>query len=81
MQSRINSEYRSNTNLFNCSYYNTLGNMALTFEHYHCPLGCEKPQPMKGRDGKIYCGRCWFIYNERITECFLCTPETCDDED
>lgn len=53
----------------------------ILFEHYHCPLDCgEHPQPFKGDDGKMYCGRCWFMYNKRLTECVLCTPATCKDD-
>ena len=45
-------------------------------EHHHCPFGCEHPQPIRGADGKLYCGRCWFV-DRLITEMVLCTPEIC----
>lgn len=51
----------------------------ILFEHYHCPLDCEHPQPFKGDDGRVYCGRCRFVH-ERLTECILCTPATCKDD-
>ena len=47
-------------------------------EHYHCPKDCENPQPFRGPDGEIWCGRCWFKDGVR-TVVFLCTPETCDE--
>lgn len=52
--------------------------MQTTPPHYHCPKGCEHPQPWLGKDGKRYCGKCAFLYDEAV-ECELCTPETCDD--
>ena len=47
-----------------------------TFEHGHCPHGCEHPQPFAGEDGTEYCGRCWFK-GRVLTEMVPCTPETC----
>lgn len=47
--------------------------------HYHCPDLCEKPQPVRGDDGRLYCGRCWFKYGERVVM-VECTPETCPDD-
>ena len=45
--------------------------------HYHCPNDCEKPQPFRDGD-RVLCGRC--LHEKRgEVECFLCTPETCDD--
>jgi hypothetical protein len=45
-------------------------------QHGHCPLDCEYPQPF-GRDGKLICGRCWFV-NGTETEMVPCGPENCD---
>lgn len=45
-------------------------------DHYHCPFGDEHPQPIRADDGKLYCGRCWFI-DGIVTEMVPCTPETC----
>lgn len=48
-------------------------------EHYHCPLGCESPQPFVAEDGRRLCGRCAYD-DEAETEVVLCTPETCPEE-
>jgi late competence protein required for DNA uptake (superfamily II DNA/RNA helicase) len=48
-------------------------------DHYHCPLGCESPQPFAAADGRMLCGRCAFVDDEE-TEVFPCTPETCPGE-
>lgn len=48
-------------------------------DHYHCPDECENPQPIHAEDGKHYCGRCWFKFNE-IVEVILCTPATCPED-
>jgi hypothetical protein len=45
--------------------------------HYHCPGGCEKPQPFKLEGTGYYCGRCWHE-GRGLVEVFLCTEETCD---
>ena len=47
-------------------------------EHWHCPEGCEKPQPFE-HDFAQVCGRCWHVYHER-NEMVLCTEETCPGE-
>jgi hypothetical protein len=47
-------------------------------EHYHCPEGCENPQPIKQWCGLRLCGRCYFVHGI-YTVMFLCTPATCDD--
>jgi hypothetical protein len=47
--------------------------------HYHCPAGCEHPQPYLDEYlGKWLCGLCRFFHN-RITEMVVCTPEVCDE--
>jgi hypothetical protein len=49
--------------------------------HYHCPHGCEKPQPARYDGGaQLICGWCWFIAKARSVV-FRCTPETCPDDD
>ncbi len=48
------------------------------YPHFHCPNGCEKPQPFEFED-RVICGRCLYE-NNIIIECFLCTPETCNEE-
>jgi hypothetical protein len=45
--------------------------------HFHCPHGCENPQPIVQDCGLRLCGRCYFLGNV-WTVMFLCTPETCD---
>lgn len=50
--------------------------MPADVEHYHCPYGCEHPQPFLLADGRLLCGRCWFV-DEIETEMVLCTPELC----
>jgi len=45
--------------------------------HYHCPEGCENPQPIKQHCGLRLCGRCYFVLGV-LTVMFLCTPEVCD---
>jgi hypothetical protein len=47
-------------------------------DHGHCPEDCEHPQPF-ARDGKLYCGRCWFVYGETLTEMIPCGPVVCND--
>jgi hypothetical protein len=47
-------------------------------EHWHCPLECEHPQPIRQTCGLRLCGRCLFI-EDRWTVMILCTPETCDE--
>ncbi len=51
----------------------------MTKPHYHCPDQCEKPQAIRGADGRLYCGRCWFKYGE-VVEMVLCTPRTCPND-
>lgn len=58
--------------------------------HYHCPNGCEHPQPIEVRVSecdpmivkygpKYYiCGRCFHVYNKEVV-CLPCSPEICDD--
>ncbi len=44
-------------------------------DHYHCPLGCEHPQPFL--EGEIlFCGRCWFVVG-RPTVMVLCDEAIC----
>lgn len=45
-------------------------------QHMHCPFECYHPQPIKDSDGKLYCGRCWFIDGE-VTEMVPCTEDIC----
>jgi hypothetical protein len=45
--------------------------------HFHCPEGCEAPQPIRQVCGLRLCGRCYF-FEDRMTIMFLCTPEFCD---
>lgn len=47
-------------------------------DHYHCPLGCEHPQPFLSLDGQLLCGRC--ATEGRLTEVVPCTPETCPED-
>ncbi len=47
--------------------------------HAHCPLECEKPQPML-RDGKMLCMKCW-VLDGIESEVIPCTPSLCGDED
>jgi hypothetical protein len=49
----------------------------MTTNHSHCPYECEHPQPIRDqRDGKLYCGRCWIVDDQKV-EMRACTPETC----
>jgi hypothetical protein len=58
-------------------------------DHYHCPLGCEHPQPFVLRrprsGGKsqhrvvLLCGRCWFV-DGVATVVVPCTPEICGED-
>jgi len=47
--------------------------------HYHCPHGCEHPQPFVHPRHGLICGRCWFI-EARVARVYLCTPERCADD-
>jgi hypothetical protein len=50
--------------------------------HYHCPEGCEKPQPFIAEwlDNKVICGRCWCL-DDVATECIPCIDEdNCEGE-
>jgi hypothetical protein len=47
--------------------------------HFHCPMGCENPQPFTALDGRRLCGRCDYLYDLE-TEVVLCTPETCPED-
>jgi hypothetical protein len=47
--------------------------------HAHCPRSCEHPQPFVATDGRLYCGRCFFV-NHTYTEMEPCNPEVCDDK-
>lgn len=51
-----------------------------SFEHSHCPKGCEHPQPVKVADGRTLCMRCLCKFGIE-SETIPCTAETCDDED
>ena len=44
--------------------------------HFHCPEGCENPQPIPQWCGMRLCGRCYFV-EDRTTIMYLCTPEVC----
>lgn len=46
--------------------------------HYHCPNGCEKPQPCNVVGVGMCCGRCWYE-GRGMVKCLNCTPEICDD--
>jgi hypothetical protein len=46
--------------------------------HYHCPRGCENPQPYLMGDGRRICQKCLYDVDE-LVEVVLCDPETCDD--
>lgn len=46
-------------------------------DHAHCPYECEHPQPFVHPDGRLLCGRCWFVENEE-TVMIPCTPGTCE---
>jgi hypothetical protein len=46
--------------------------------HYHCPDGCEKPQPQEYL-GILVCGRCLHKYNEALPV-VPCTPQICPNE-
>ena len=43
--------------------------------HFHCPDGCEHPQPFVS-DGRLLCGRCWFVVGV-VTECVPCDDDVC----
>ena len=45
--------------------------------HAHCPVACEKPQPILLADGRMVCGRCLVLWGE-TREVIPCTPETCE---
>ena len=45
--------------------------------HYHCPDGCEKPQPVTLDDGKTYCGRCLHKYGDMV-EVIPCDSDICE---
>lgn len=46
--------------------------------HFHCPDGCEHPQPFMDDEGDYLCGRCFFVYG-RMTPMVPCTPDICDE--
>lgn len=53
----------------------------MSLPHYHCPDGCENPQPFLAvRPGRKraqrYCGRCFFKFGQWLRVA-RCTPETC----
>jgi hypothetical protein len=45
-------------------------------DHAHCPAGHDKPQPVMGDDGELYCMGCWFEFGE-LTRCEPCVPGVC----
>jgi len=47
--------------------------------HAHCPCECEHPQPFIGDNGRLYCGRCWFV-DKVMTLMIPCTPAICAGE-
>jgi hypothetical protein len=49
----------------------------LETEHFHCPQGCEHPQPFIAGE-LLLCGRCYFVHDE-LTPMEPCTPELCGD--
>jgi hypothetical protein len=50
----------------------------MRWEHYHCPKGCEKPQPF-WKGGLLVCGRCWFVEGQAVPV-VPCTEDLCDAE-
>jgi hypothetical protein len=44
-------------------------------DHYHCPQGCEHPQPFIVGE-LLVCGRCYFKHDD-LTPMDPCSPETC----
>ena len=44
-------------------------------DHYHCPRGCEHPQPFRA-DNLLLCGHCWF-FRGWWTVMAPCGPEFC----
>lgn len=45
--------------------------------HAHCQAGCEHPQPFLSSDGRMLCGRCWFVYNHTETIVLPCGKDNC----
>jgi hypothetical protein len=48
-------------------------------DHYHCPLGCEHPQPFIVGE-LLLCGRCYFKHDD-LTPMAPCTPALCGPDD
>jgi hypothetical protein len=44
-------------------------------DHYHCPEGCEHPQPFIVGE-LLLCGRCYFKHDD-LTPMAQCDPELC----
>jgi hypothetical protein len=49
---------------------------AIERDHYHCPHGCEHPQPFCA-GMLILCGLCWF-FRDTCTVMEPCTAEFCE---
>jgi hypothetical protein len=46
--------------------------------HYHCPSGCENPQPFRKHPrGWLLCGLCYF-FRGQTSRMMLCNPKLCD---
>ena len=45
--------------------------------HWHCPCGCEHPQPFLFQHELYICGLCWFKDNRYVCLMVYCTPKTC----
>ena len=49
--------------------------MIVERDHYHCPHGCEHPQPFIVGE-LLLCGRCYFV-EDCLTVMVPCVPDLC----
>ena len=55
--------------------------LPLPIPHFHCPEGCEHPQPLVDAFGVVICGRCFVLGGGKESVMIPCTsPAQCWEE-